>query len=106
MSGIELFVRHEAEIDALGYFEYIRHRNSDAAFRFLAAIDATVETLVRQPLMGRLRRFRGKDLANIRSWRVNDFETYLIFYRFDGIRLEILRIKHGAMKFPRALRRN
>ena len=77
MSGIELFVRHEAEIDALGYFEYIRHRNSEAAFRFLAAIDATVETLVRQPLMGRLRRFRGKDLANIRSWRVNDFETYL-----------------------------
>jgi toxin ParE1/3/4 len=84
----------------------MRHRNSEAAFRFLAAIDATVEALVRQPLMGTLRRFRGKDLANIRSWRVNDFETYLIFYRFDGIRLEILRIKHGAMKFPRALRSN
>jgi toxin ParE1/3/4 len=106
VSGVELFVRHEAEIDGLAYFEYIRKRNPDAAVRFLAAIDSTVEALVKQPLMGRLRRFRGKDLANIRSWRVNDFETYLIFYRFDGSRLEILRIKHGAMKFPGALRRN
>ena len=106
MSGVEIFVRHEAEIDALAYFEYIRHRNPDSASRFLAAIDATVEALSRQPFMGRLRQFRGKDLANIRSWRVDDFETYLIFYRFDGQRLEILRIKHGAMNFPRALRRN
>jgi plasmid stabilization system protein ParE len=106
VSDAELLVRHEAEIDALAYFEYIGKRNPEAAYRFLAAIDATVEALAKQPLMGRLRRFRGKDLANIRSWRVNDFETYLIFYRFDGGRLEILRIKHGAMKFPRALRRN
>ena len=104
MSGVELLVRHEAEIDALAYFEYLRHRNPDTAFRFLAAIDSTVEALLKQPHMGRLRRFRGKDLANIRSWRVNGFETYLIFYRFDGSRLEILHIKHGAMKFPRALR--
>ena len=106
MSEVELLVRHEAEIDALDYVEYIRHRNPDAAFRFLAAIDSTVEALSKQPLMGRPRRFRGKDLGNIRSWRVNGFETYLIFYRFDGRRLEILHIKHGAMKFPRALRRN
>ena len=106
MSDVELLVRHEAEIDALGYFDYIRERNPDAAIRFLAAIDLTVEALKKQPLMGRLRLFRAKDLANIRSWRVSGFETYLIFYRFDGRRLEILRIKHGAMKFPRALRRN
>lgn len=32
-------VRHEAEIDGLTYFDYIRHRNPDAALRFLAAID-------------------------------------------------------------------
>lgn len=98
MSEIEIFVRHDAELDALGYFEFIRHRNLDA--------DATVEDLARQPLMDRLRHFRGKDLAGIRSWRVKNYETYLVFYRFDGKRLEILRVKHGAMKFPRALRRH
>jgi plasmid stabilization system protein ParE len=45
-------------------------------------------------------------LKRIRSWRVDGFENYLIFYRFAEMRLEILRIKHGAMDFPRALRRD
>ena len=70
------------------------------------AIDGTVENLARQPLKGRLRKFRGGDLKNIRSWRVDGFENYLIFYRFAAMRLEILRIKHGAMDFPRALRKD
>jgi len=35
---------------------------------------------------------------------VDDFENYLIFYRATTERVEILRIKHGAMDFPRALR--
>jgi toxin ParE1/3/4 len=102
---IEVFVRHDAELDALGYFDYLRERDPDVAARFLAAIDRTVEGLALQPLKGRLRRFRGRDLRHIRSWRVDDFENYLIFYRATGERLEVLRIKHGAMNFPHALRR-
>ena len=104
MKRVETFVRHDAELDAFGYFDYIRERNPEAASRFLAAIDRTVEGLALQPLKGRLRKFHGKDLKNIRSWRVDDFESYLIFYRFSPPRLEILRIKHGAMEFPQALR--
>ena len=106
MSPIEIFVRHDAELDAFGYFQYIREHNPEAARHFLKAIDGTVEKLALQPLKGRLRKFRGQDLKNIRSWRVDDFENYLIFYRFEERRLEILRIKHGAMDFPQALRRN
>ena len=83
MNRIEIFVRHDAELDAFGYFQRIL-----------------------QPLKGRLRKFRGRDLKNIRSWRVDDFENYLIFYRFNGMRLEILRLKHGAMDFPQALRQD
>ena len=103
MNPVEIFVRHAAELDAFGYFQYIREHNPEAAQRFLKAIDGTVEKLALQPLKGRLRKFRGNDLKHIRSWRVDDFENYLIFYRFVGTRLEILRIKHGAMDFPRAL---
>lgn len=104
MKKVEIFVRHDAELDAFGYFQYINEYNPDAALRFLHAIDRTIENLARQPSMGRLRKFRGRDLKNIRSWRVDDFENYLIFYRFAEMRLEILRIKHGAMNFPGALR--
>jgi toxin ParE1/3/4 len=106
LNQIEIFVRHDAELDAFGYFQYIRENNPEAAQRFLEAIDDTVENLAVQPLKGRLRKFRGRDLKNIRSWRVDDFENYLIFYRFTGRRLEILRVKHGAMDFPQALRRD
>ena len=105
MNGVEIFVRHAAELDAFGYFQYINDHNPDAALRFLAAIDRTVEDLALQPLKGRLRKFRGRNLKNIRSWRVEGFENYLIFYRFAEMRLEVLRVKHGAMDFPNALRR-
>ena len=101
---MEVFVRHDAELDALGYFQYIHTHNPDAAIRFLAAIDQTVEGLAEQPMKGRLRRFRGRDLKDIRSWRVDDFENYLIFYRASNERIEVLRIKHGAMDFPQSLR--
>jgi plasmid stabilization system protein ParE len=106
LNKIEIFVRHVAELDAFGYFQYIRENNPEAALCFLEAIDGTIENLALQPLKGRLRKFRGKDLKNICSWRVDDFENYLIFYRFAGMRLEILRIKHGAMDFPQALRQD
>jgi toxin ParE1/3/4 len=106
LNKIEIFVRHAAELDAFGYFQYIRENNPETALYFLEAIDCTIENLALQPLKGRLRKFRGKDLKNIRSWRVDDFENYLIFYRFAAMRLEILRIKHGAMDFPQALRQD
>lgn len=104
MKRVEIFVRHDAERDAFGYFHYIHEHNPDAAVRFLEAIDQTVEGLALQPFKGRLRKFRGQDLKNIRSWRVDGFENYLIFYRGTETRVEILRVKHGAMDFPRALR--
>lgn len=104
MNPVEIFVRHDADLDAFGYFQRIFEHNPDAAICFLEAIDLTIEGLALHPLKGRLRKFRGRDLKNIRSWRVDDFENYLIFYRFNGTRLEILRIKHGAMGFPQALR--
>jgi toxin ParE1/3/4 len=104
LNRVEIFVRHDAELDAFGYFQYIRENNPEAALHFLKAIDGTVEKLALQPLKGRLRKFRGRDLKNIRSWRVDDFENYLIFYRYAEMRLEVLRIKHGAMDFPQALR--
>ena len=105
MNKIEIFVRHDAELDAFGYFQYIRENNPEAALYFLEAIDCTIENLALQPLKGRLRKFRGKDLKNIRSWRVNDFENYLIFYRVieKPGRLHIVRILHGARDVPQVL---
>jgi plasmid stabilization system protein ParE len=67
LNSVEIVVRHDPDLDALGYFHYILEHNPDAAVRFLKSVDQTVEGLAFQPLKGRLRRFRGKDLKNIRS---------------------------------------
>lgn len=104
MSHIEIFVRHDAELDAFGYFHYINEKSPEAAARFLQAIERTIIQLGEQPFIGRLRRFKDRDLHDIRSWRIDDFENYLIFYRATNQRLEILRVKHGSMSFPGALR--
>jgi plasmid stabilization system protein ParE len=41
------------------------------------------------------------------TWKpVSGFGGSGVFYRFTGRRLEILRLKHGAMDFPQALRQD
>ena len=57
-----------------------------------------IETLVKTPEAGRLRR----DLrpAGIRSFRIRGFERYLLFYRVNGEDLVLLRLRHGAMNLP------
>lgn len=105
MKQLQIFVRRDAELDAFGYFQDMHEHNPNAAIRFLEAIDETIEGLALQPFKGRIRKLPGRGLKNIRSWRVNGFENYLIFYRVTASRLQILRIKHGAMDFPSALRR-
>jgi plasmid stabilization system protein ParE len=54
---VAIFVRHDAELDAFGYFQYIQEQNPEAASRFLAAIEQTIDGLALQPLKGRLGNF-------------------------------------------------
>jgi toxin ParE1/3/4 len=35
-------------------------------------------------------------MGEIRQWRIKDFQYYLIFYRIQDDRVEILRVLHGA----------
>ncbi len=104
MNEREILVRHAAELDASAYFEFMHQRSPTSALRFLSSLDRTIENLARHPLIGRRRRFRDPSLRNIRSWRVDGFENYLIFYRVRENELEVLRIRHAAMKLPTALR--
>jgi len=48
------------------------------------------------PGMGRTRSFKHKDLAGLRSWKVEGFSNYLIFYFARPNGVEILRVIHGA----------
>ena len=65
------------------------------AQRWHAAVWETIERLKTHPLIGRER----KDLkqTGIRSWRVNHFTRWLIFYEVQGETLIIYRVRSGVM---------
>ena len=71
--------------------------NADAsvAQRWHLAVWETIELLRTHPLIGRER----QDLkqAGIRSWRVNQFARWLIFYEAQGENLAIYRVRSGYM---------
>ena len=84
----------EPELEAI--WGYIAFDNIDAADRFLHSAYATFKALARMPGMGRPRHFSRAELRELRSFRVNGFENYLIFYRPISGGIEVFHILHGA----------
>jgi toxin ParE1/3/4 len=94
-----LVVRPEAERDVATQWNYIADQNEAASERYLQAVAFTYEAIRRQPGIGHEEAFRRR--KGIRSWRVEGFPKYLIFYRIEGDRIEILRVLHGMRNLPR-----
>lgn len=88
-----------ADLDAIGSF--IAEDNLNAATRFLEAAEAAFDLLASMPSMGRAVPFRGRTAQDIRMWRVQGFERYLIFYRAIEQGIEIVRVLHGARDIER-----
>src|ERR1043166_7101704 len=82
---------------------YVRSRNPDVAIWFVLAVKNTVEMLAHSPHMGRSRHDLG--FPEVRSWRVNGFKNYLIFYKPTDDRLFLLRVLHGNRDLQTELER-
>ncbi|MGO8814652.1 MAG: type II toxin-antitoxin system RelE/ParE family toxin [Terriglobia bacterium] len=72
-------------------------RDHPAAARVVEAIAGTVELLAQHPALGRPGRVEGT-----RELVVPD-TPYLVPYRVRGHTVEILRVFHGARKWPKKL---
>ena len=72
--------RPQVEFDLYEIAIYIAAANETAAMAFLDAVEKSFNDLATTPGLGRLRRFKGPRLTDIRSWRVEGFENYLLFY--------------------------
>jgi len=84
-----------ANLDAEAAF--IARDNPAAAARVVDAITTTVESLAHHPALGRPGRVEGT-----RELVVPD-TPYLVAYRVRGGAVEILRVFHGARKWPKKL---
>lgn len=82
---------------------YIRQHNATAARAFLVAAYDTFEFLARHPGAGRYRADLG--FPEVRSWRVEGYRDYLVFYRETAAGIQIWRVLHGAVDLPPRLSR-
>jgi len=89
-------VSPEAREDLDQIHAYISEGNPEAADRVLEAAISTFATLAKMPGMGRSRIFTHSELSGLRSFRVDGFRDFLIFYRPGDDGVEVVRVLHGA----------
>ena len=84
--------------DLQAIYRYIRLDDEEVARRFLESAYDSFEFLAENPMIGRAR----PEFAHsgLRSWRVQGFRNYLIFYRTGNDRLQIWRVLHGSRDLP------
>jgi plasmid stabilization system protein ParE len=84
-----------AELDLDEIWEYIAQDNLDAADRWIKKLFDAFETLARAPGMGHKR----EDLTALRVlfWPVG---AYMIIYRVNRKRVEIVAVTQGARDIP------
>jgi len=75
----------------------------EVAFRFLDAVEESVEQLLRMPNMGQTKTLRNSALSGLRSWPVEGFEDMRIYYLVQGEILKVVRILHGKRDINRIL---
>jgi toxin ParE1/3/4 len=75
--------------------DYIARENQLAAARIDAEIERQVDMLASHPLMGRVGREHGTgELVISRT-------QFIVIYRVTTSRIEILRVHHGAQRWPK-----
>ncbi|WP_309736773.1 type II toxin-antitoxin system RelE/ParE family toxin [Chamaesiphon sp. OTE_75_metabat_556] len=98
-----ILIHEDASLDLHEHFSYLSQNNRDSAFEFFDAARQTFAALARMP--GVSQQYDSEeDIVNIRKWAVKGFKKYLIFYRYDDEKLEILRIIHATRDLELILR--
>jgi toxin ParE1/3/4 len=100
-----IIIAPEAYADLSNYYDYIAQANPDAAMRFFDAARSTFADIAKMPSMGRVYDSTDTKLQNLRKWHIKGFRAYLIFYRFELDRIEIVRILHASQDLGRIFKR-
>jgi len=90
----------DAELDLDDIWEYIARDSIEAADRWISKLYDAFEALSRTPGMGHVRADWAE--AEVRFWAVG---AYLIIYRTQADRIEIVTITQGSRDIPSFLRR-
>jgi len=97
--SLSFHIEYAAEDDLTEIGNYFDECDDTLSARFYECFWKTVQTLVRSPYLGERCQFRKAKTKGMRIWQVSGFSNYLIFYRPQDERLEILRVLHGARDY-------
>lgn len=103
MTTRRLVQRPRARRDLLSIVAYVRERNPSAARALLDAYEQALRTLGAHPEAGRRYIPDHAALGDMRVLPLPGYADYLIFSRYDGSTVEIVRIIHGARDILAAL---
>ncbi|MBB3120779.1 type II toxin-antitoxin system RelE/ParE family toxin [Pseudoduganella violacea] len=82
-----------AKSDVLEIADYYADISPELAERFVAELEATLHGLCSQPGVGSRRYAHFLPDRSLRVWQLDHF-PFLLFYRVDGIWIDVLRILH------------
>jgi len=104
---VKAVIRPGAQDDILRQFRWylVEQDAAEAAFRFVEAVEASVEQLLRMPNIGAPREHRNPALKGLRLWPVKEFEDFLIFYVVVADTVRVIRILHGKRDIDRILKK-
>ena len=78
---MKLFIQSAAENDILIQFEwYAKKGLFDIARRFRAAVNEAVDAVTATPAAGAPRHIDNPRLTGMRTWRVNGFDDFQVYY--------------------------
>lgn len=96
MSARRLVQRPKARRDILSIVAHIAAQNPTAARAFYDAYDQALLTLRDHPEASSRYVPDHAALGNVRMLPIPGFAKYLIFSRYDGDTIEVIRVLHGA----------
>ena len=93
---LRVFPEAEADLREQHHW-YLDEAGEAAAEGFITAFRLRSAELLRNPCMGRLRRFRPIELSGLRSVILrHSFKQFVVFYRVTDATLDIVKVVHGA----------
>ena len=97
-------IHAEIETDLEEAWLWLARDSPATADRFVDAVEQTFAQIARQPQIGWERPWRNRKLAGMRSWRVEGFSKYLVFYRMEQDVVAMVAVLHGARSLERILK--
>lgn len=103
MKPIHLHDEIEADVEEI--WDRIALDDPAIADRFVDALEKTFAQIGRHPGIGHHRRWRSRQLADLRLWRVEGFPNHLVFYREEESFVAIVAVLSGRRRLEGILRR-